>query len=183
VIVHAHPAAQPPIGVMALAQASECPRATQFLRWSHKATAQQQPRARRSLTRRVFARSYGFLQRPQIEPLDIIPNRPCRMARSIKTVEVQRAQFDLVAHRLAQPRIAGLNSPRIHLHREMGNSSSPIIAASSNRCDNRITLTIATQRKSSEKDSHALRCEPTGPARLGRPDDRLREPRRMAALW
>src|SRR5580700_1332064 len=30
-----------------------------------------------------------------------------------------------------------------------------------------------------------LRCEPTGPARSGRPDDRLREPRRATAraLW
>src|SRR5580658_3572417 len=29
--------------------------------------------------------------------------------------------------------------------------------------------------------SVTLRCEPTGPARSGRPDDRLREPRRIAA--
>src|SRR5256885_13144027 len=84
-IVHTHSAAQPPIGVMALAQASECPRAADSFAGRMKPQRQQQSRAHRRLTRRVSARPHGFLQRPQVEPLDIIPNRPRRMRRSNQT--------------------------------------------------------------------------------------------------
>ena len=53
-------------------------------------------------------------------------------------------------------------------------------------CFSRDSYLVYEGRRDSRKDfwprSVTLRCEPTGPARSGRPDEKLREPRRATAL-
>src|SRR5262249_27437826 len=68
--------------------------------------SQQQSRARRRLSRRVYTRLDRSLHSTQIELLHVIPEQPRRMIRTDQTVQVHRSQLDLIANRLAHPRLA-----------------------------------------------------------------------------
>jgi len=116
VIVDAHPAAQPAIGVVAFAQPGQRPCAPDSVAGRIKPQRQHQSRADRSLPGSVLAGAHRLLQRAQVESLDVFPDHPRCVFRSDQPVEVHRAQFDLIPHRLTQPRTARVKNLRPHLH-------------------------------------------------------------------
>ena len=85
---------------------SQCPRASDPFAYRIEPKSQQQSRARRRLSRRVYTRLDRSLHSTQIELLHVIPEQPRRMIRIDQTVQLHRAQFDLIANRLAHPRLA-----------------------------------------------------------------------------
>src|SRR5262245_19935515 len=89
-----------------LAQPSQCPRASDPFASRIEPKSQQQSRARRRLSRRVYTRLDRSLHSTQIELLHVIPEQPRRMIRTDQTVQVHRSQLDLIANRLAHPRLA-----------------------------------------------------------------------------
>src|SRR5665213_4055215 len=60
----------------------------------------------------MFARPYRLLQSPKVEPPDVIPDHPRWMLRPDQLVKLDRAQFNLIPHRLPQPRTTRIGSPR-----------------------------------------------------------------------
>src|SRR3954453_3144652 len=79
VIIHTHPAAEPAIDVVALAQPRERSRAANALTGRSEPQRQQKPRARRRLSRRVGPGSNRLFKLPQIELLDVSPDHPHKM--------------------------------------------------------------------------------------------------------
>src|ERR1700738_4434162 len=55
------------------------------------------------MTRRVLPCLDAIFQFAQVEPFDISPNPPRRMILPDQAIDIDRSQFDLIAHRLAQP--------------------------------------------------------------------------------
>jgi len=106
VIVHRYPAAQPAISIVALAQSLQRSRAADALACRIEPQRQQKPRRCRGVTGAVVPGLDPALQLTQIKPLDIGPDQAHRMVFSDQTLDIHRAQRDLVALRLAQPQRA-----------------------------------------------------------------------------
>src|ERR1700757_1914545 len=58
------------------------------------------------MTRPVLPRLDSILQLAQVEPFDISPDHPRRMILPDQAIDIDRPQFDLIAHWLAHPRCA-----------------------------------------------------------------------------
>ncbi len=97
---------------MALAQAIQSSRAAYSLVGRKQPERQEQPRRNRWMPRRALPRLDRILKLPQLEALDIGPDRPRRMISSDQAINVHRPPFDLVALRLTQSGLPGNISPR-----------------------------------------------------------------------
>jgi hypothetical protein len=104
VIVHRHSAAQPAIGVVALAQPLQGARAADTLTGGIEPQRQQKPRRCRGVTGAVAPSLDPVLQLTQIEPFDIGPDQAHRMVFSDQALDIHRPQRELVALRFTQAR-------------------------------------------------------------------------------
>ena len=175
VIIYAHPAAEPAIDVVLLAQPRQCPRASDPFAYRIKPKSQYQSWARWCLSRRVLARFDRILHRAQIELLHIIPEQPRRMVSSNQTIQVHGSQFDLIANRLAHPRLAhGIIPAR-------GRHSWQILKQSFVHCKlqsesllERITLLGHMQSKAASNCTKTHKLSGRGGAPLPHPEERRR---------
>ena len=106
VIVQRHATAEPAVDVVTVAEPVQGPRTANAVARGVQPKRQQQPRRWRRMTRPVLPRLDPIFQLAQVEPFDISPDHPCRMILPDQAIDIDRPQFDLVAHRLAQPRCA-----------------------------------------------------------------------------
>jgi len=104
VIVQRHPATEPAIDVMVVAEPVQRPRASNAVARGVQPKCQQQPWRRCRVAGPVLPRLDPILQFAQLEPFDIGPDHPSPMILSDQAIDIDGSQFDLVAHRLAQPR-------------------------------------------------------------------------------
>jgi hypothetical protein len=111
VVIYAHSTAHPTIRILALAQPCQPPRTPHALARCVKPQAHQQTRSRRRMPRTALARLDRSFQRRQVQPLNIGPEQSRRMILAKQTVQVHWPQFDLIAHRLAQARLACCSRP------------------------------------------------------------------------
>src|SRR5258708_10580707 len=106
VMVHRYPAAQPTIGIVAVAQPLQSARAADPLAGGIEPQRQQKPGRCRRVTGAVAPRLDPVLQIAQVKPFDIGPDQAHRMVFSDQALDIHRAQRDLVALRLTQTRRA-----------------------------------------------------------------------------
>src|SRR5215475_7204961 len=86
------------------AEAIQCPCAANAVARGIEPKRQQQSRRRRRMAGPVLPRLDPVLQFAQVEPLDIGPDHSCRMILPDQAIDIDGSQFDLVTHRLTQPR-------------------------------------------------------------------------------
>jgi len=104
VYVHRHPAAQPAIGEMLLAQPGQLPRAADPVHRRPQPQRHHQLGRRRRLPRHPLARLHCIVQRAQIKPLDKRPHRPHRIIARHQIVDRRHLPAQLMPLRLPQPR-------------------------------------------------------------------------------
>ena len=100
-MVQAHPAAQPAIGVMLLAQLVEPPRAADILNRREQPQGHQQLRSGRRPARRIAPRRERVVKLRQVQPLDHRPHGPGRMVRRQPLLQTKRLAHHL--HRSGPP--------------------------------------------------------------------------------
>src|SRR6185503_9245172 len=120
VVVHTHPAAEPPVDVVALTQPRQRPRAANALTRRIEPQRQQKSRARRRLSSRMGSRSDRLFKLAQIKLLDVSPDYPDRMLGGHQRLQIHRAKLDLTADRFPHPRFARISHPHVLLDREIG---------------------------------------------------------------
>src|SRR3546814_4070257 len=86
--VHRHPAAQPSVRIVLLAQSCQRTRTSDTVLGRVKPQCKLKPRRDRGMARMPLARLHRSLQIAQIKALDIAPDHPCRMLRSKQAVQV-----------------------------------------------------------------------------------------------
>src|SRR3546814_590542 len=104
--VHRHPAAQPSVRIVLLAQSCQRTRTSDTVLGRVKPQCKLKPRRDRGMARMPLARLHRSLQIAQIKALAIAPDHPCRMLRAKHAGQVDSSQLDLIALRLPKPRPA-----------------------------------------------------------------------------
>ena len=104
VVVHRHPAAQPAIGEVLLAQPGELPRAADPVHRRPQPQRHHQLGRRRRLPRHPLPRLHRIMQRAQIKRLHKRPHRPHRMIARHQIVDHRHLPAQLMPLRLPQPR-------------------------------------------------------------------------------
>ncbi len=107
VMVHVHPAADPPIRVVAVGQSLNFPRATHPLDRCKQPQRDQYARVDRGATRTAFHRADIAVERREIQALDKRPHRARRILRREGGIEIYWVQLDLVT--LRHPHKMSLN--------------------------------------------------------------------------
>src|SRR5665213_859765 len=105
-VVDAHPAAHPTISMLALAKPRQQPRAADPAARRIQPQPQQQARRDRRMAGPPFARLDRVLQPAKVQLLHIPPDQTRRMIVANQALQIDRSQLDLIAQRLAQPRLA-----------------------------------------------------------------------------
>lgn len=105
-MVQRHPTAEPAVDIMTVAEPVQRPPAANAIARGVQPKRQQQPGRWRRMTRPVLPRLDPIFQFAQVEPFDISPDHPHRMILPDQAIDIDRSQFDLIAHRLSQPRCA-----------------------------------------------------------------------------
>ena len=108
VVVQRHAAAQPADAIVLLRQSFELARAAHTLDTGIQPQSQHHPRIGRRPARRVRPSLDLTIQIPQIDLLDVSPDRPRRMTCVNQTIEFKTLEHDRIALRLdvaRQPRI------------------------------------------------------------------------------
>ena len=158
VMVQAHSARQPTIGVVALAQIRQRPRAAHaFARRKQPQRQKQSPRRRRAAGRGL-ARFHAIFQRPEIERDDVVPEQSRRMILANQAIQRRRAKLQTIANRLAKtrrafrPRLLRSKLFRQRLEKPVAHDSSPL------RCQQSESST--SSKRNQEKPTHAAKWRP-----------------------
>lgn len=109
VVVDAHTATQPAVGVVALAQPVDLAGRAHAVDGGPQPQRDEDGGVDRRAARRAFERADARMQRPEVERLHKRPDGARRVIRSQKRVQIAGAKFDLISLWRHQPRHADLD--------------------------------------------------------------------------
>jgi hypothetical protein len=112
VVVHPHPAADPAVGIVALAQPVDLARAAHPVDGRPQPQRHQDRRVGRRRAPVTRPRANARVQRAQIQRLHESPHRTDRVIGRNARIQLEHPQLGLIAHRAPQPHLAVGHRPR-----------------------------------------------------------------------